>query len=94
MARVSGCTSMILARKISQICMTSARVFDVALHAQEHEFAIHVFVVAEILHVDDVDQLVELLDDLLEHLVVAADDDGHAGGRGDQESGRRSAYRC
>ena len=51
-------------------------------HAQENEFAVHVLLVAEILHVDHVDEFFELFDDLLEHLVVAANDDRHAGGRG------------
>ena len=46
----------------------------------EDEFAIDVFAFAKVLDLEHVDQLVELLDDLLEGRVVAARDDGHAGG--------------
>ena len=42
------------------------------------QFAIHVFALAEILHLDGVGQFIELLDDLLQRRVVAARDDGHA----------------
>ena len=51
-------------------------------HAEEHEFAVHVLFVTEILHVDHVDEFFEQFGDLLEHLVVAANDDCHAGGGG------------
>ena len=82
MASVSACTSIILARKISQICITSERVFRSCGYPQENEFAVHIFFVAEILHIDHVDEFFELLHDLLEHLVVAAHDDRHAGSGG------------
>lgn len=50
----------------------------VGVHTQEDEFAVHVLFVAEILHADDIDQLLELFGDLLEHLIVTADLNGHA----------------
>src|SRR4029077_17908708 len=51
-------------------------------HAEENEFSVHILFVTELLHVDHVDKFFELFGDLLEHLVVAADDDCHAGGGG------------
>lgn len=52
------------------------------LDAAEDEFAIDVFFVAEVLDVDDIHELLELFVDLLEDFVIAADNDGHAGGAG------------
>jgi hypothetical protein len=50
------------------------------IHANlhEHEFAVHIFFVAKVLHLDHVRQFVELLDDLVERGVIARGDDGHA----------------
>ena len=78
MVRLLGCTSTILARKMSVICITSARDLGIHRHLHQHQFAVHVFALAEILHLDDVRQLVELLDDLFQRGLVAVRDDGHA----------------
>src|SRR5207249_4964970 len=56
----------------------------------QHQLAIDIFAIAEILHLDHVHELVELLGDLFQHGVVALDHDGHPGGgrvlrRGDVE---------
>ncbi len=51
-------------------------------HAHEHQLAVDEFRLAEVMHFEHVDQLVELLDDLVQGGVVAAGDDGHAGGVG------------
>src|SRR5581483_5747568 len=48
-------------------------------HPHEQQLALDHFVVAEIVDVDDIDQLVELLGHLLEHGIVAIDDDRHPG---------------
>ena len=47
-------------------------------HLDQHQLAVHVFALVEILHLDDIRQLVELLDDLLQRGLVAVGDDGHA----------------
>ncbi len=57
-------------------------VFRGGFHAEHDEFAVHVLVIAKIGDLDDVHQFVELLGHLLEHGVVAAHDDGHAGSGG------------
>src|SRR5262249_32091151 len=46
-------------------------------HLDEHQLALDRVVVRQVGHLDDVDQLVELLAHLLEGLVVAVDDDRH-----------------
>jgi len=50
----------------------------VGVHLDEHELALDVLGAREVGELDDRDQLVELLLDLLEHLVVAARDEGDA----------------
>jgi len=73
-----GCTSTIFARKMSVICITSARDLESTADLHEHQLAVHIFALAEILHLEHVRQLVELLDDLFQRGVVAGRDDGHA----------------
>src|SRR5882724_1963461 len=48
----------------------------------EHQFAVHEFPFAKVLDLQDVRQFVQLLDDLFERGVIAARDNGHAGGGG------------
>ncbi len=50
------------------------------MHADldEHQVALDEVLAADVVHLDDGDDLVELLADLIEHVVVAVDDEGHA----------------
>lgn len=54
----------------------------IGLHPDEDEFPIDIVGFAEVLDADDVHELVELLVDLIKHLVIAPHHDGHAGGFG------------
>jgi len=51
----------------------------IGLHADKHELAVDIVRLAEVLDADDVHELVELLVDLIQHLVVPANHDSHAG---------------
>ena len=75
--RSSGVTSTTLARKMSPIRRISARCRGLGVHPDEQHLALHVVLVGEVGHLDDVDQLVELLDHLLDDEGVAADHQGH-----------------
>src|SRR6185369_17054359 len=52
------------------------------LDLDQRKFAIHIFAVPEINHLEHVHQFVELLDDLLQGRVVPTRDNGHTGGAG------------
>jgi len=52
------------------------------LDPAEDQFAVHIFLVLEVLDVYDVNQLFQLLVDLVEDFVISADHDGHPGSAG------------
>ena len=56
--------------------------FGIHGDSDEDQFAVHVFALAEIVQLEDVDEFVQLLDDLIQSGFVAMGDDGHAGGGG------------
>jgi hypothetical protein len=66
------------AENVRDLHHLGARLGIHAIDLHEDQFAVHVFALAEILHLEHVRQLVELLDDLFERGVVAVRDDGHA----------------
>ena len=71
---------MIFARKMSQSSMTSARDLEVTVDLQQHHFPLDALAFAKVDHLDDIDELVELLDDLIEHpVILGIDDKGHPG---------------
>src|SRR5438093_6492741 len=52
------------------------------VHANQHQLALDVALVGQVVDLDDVDELVQLLRHLLDHELVAADHQGHARHRG------------
>src|SRR6185436_12473764 len=79
----TGVTSMTRARKMS--------VLRLGVDADEDQLPLDVAVVGQVVDLDHVDQLVELLHHLLDHELVAADHDGHAGDAGVQRLAHRQA---
>ena len=66
--------------------ITSARVSLVGRDLDQRQLALDMARLGEVDHLDDVDQLVELLVDLRQHLVVAARHQGDARHRGSSVS--------
>ena len=54
----------------------------VSLHADEHQLAVDIVGLTEVLDTDDVHELVELLVNLIKNLVIPTHHDGHSGGFG------------
>src|SRR5205823_4425108 len=56
--------------------------FGIHRHLHHHQFTVDILVGAKVLNFQNVHQLFELLDDLFQRRIIAAGDDGHAGGVG------------
>ena len=90
----TGVTSTTLARKMSAVPQDLGPVLGLGVHADQHQLALHVAVVGEVVHLDDVDQLVQLLDHLLDDELVAAAPPGSCATRWGRASRPPTGSRC
>ena len=91
----SGATSTMRPRKIvARLANLGCAGRRLHLDLDQHQVAFDVVARADVVDADDGDDLFELLADLLEHAVVADDDERHPRETWDLRFRRRRGYRC
>ena len=79
---MSGATSTIRPRKMSVSSRISLRVAVGGRNLDQHQVPLDVVLRADVVDADHRDDLLQLLADLIQHAIVADDDEGHAGQMG------------